>query len=246
PVDLQRALILRRWRSGVEWGHASHALKLEHRVVEVHRNGAVIGAPHLGVDRRSGEVARRAGARQHEVDAPADVLLANTEALAPPGVLPRLLPADRAKGVDPAADQPARELLPLLGQEAAGLLVLLGPSEVDLARRGVEVAHDDDRLAGALGGVERAKEAPVEAELERDSAVVAVFPAAVGKVAIDDGQRADAGDLNATLDVHRLDAERGPHLVEGMSREEPDAAVAFALGADPVGVPAVGPAKRLR
>src|SRR5690606_26929777 len=123
-------------------------------VGEVDRDGAVVGAPHVGVDRGVLEVVGGARAQEREVDAPADVLLAHAEALAPPGVVLRHVPSHRAEAVDPPARQPARELLALLGEKAAGLPVLLRAREIDLARRGVEVAHHDDRLTRALRRVE--------------------------------------------------------------------------------------------
>ena len=48
-----------------------------------------------------------------------------------------------AEGVDPPARQPARQLGPLLVQEAAGLRVLLRPGEVDLGVNAYRTRIDD-------------------------------------------------------------------------------------------------------
>ena len=56
---------------------------------------------------------------------------------------------ERAKGVHPAGLQPAVDLGPLFGQEAAVPDIGLGPREVDLAVRGVEVADREHRAAAA-------------------------------------------------------------------------------------------------
>src|SRR5690606_31360708 len=184
-------------------------------------------------------------AQEREIDAPADVLLAYAEALAPPGVLIRHVASHRAEAVDPTARQPARELLALLGEKAAGLPVLLRAREVDLARGGVEVAHHDDRLARSLRRVERAVEPAVKPQLEGHAAVVAVGAAPVREVAIDDGEPTDARDLHAPLAIHRADPERGLDPIGRAPRVEADPAVALALGAHPVRVTACRPPQRL-
>src|SRR5690606_18773258 len=172
---------------------------------------------------------------EHVVDAPADVLGPDTKALAPPGVVltPRL---EGAEGVDVAHGEQAIEVFALLEQEAAGVLVLLGPGEVDLAVGRVEVAHDEDRLPGARPRGEGLEDGLIESTLEGDAAVVALLPVAVGEVDVGNGQRAEAGDLHAAFGVHRRVAEGRHDLVGGYSAEEPDPAVAGARGGREVAV----------
>src|SRR5688572_2505818 len=108
----------------------------------------MVGPEHVALDERAAHELHRRRRREHVVDPPADVLRAHAEALAPPRIM-RAGRLERAERVDPARADPAVELGALLGQEAAVLHVLLRPREIELAMRGVEIAHHEHALAGA-------------------------------------------------------------------------------------------------
>ena len=86
----------------------------------------------MRVDEGAAHVAHGGGGGENVVDAPADVLGAHTEPLAPPRVVIRS-GLEVAKGVDPAGIQPPIQFSSLLGEKSAGALVVLGAGQIDLA-----------------------------------------------------------------------------------------------------------------
>jgi len=165
------------------------------------------------------------------------IFRAHPEALAPPRIMPGA-GLERAKRVDPARADPAVELRALLGQEAAVHRVLLRAREIDLAVRGVQIAHHQHALAGAAQLLHALEHGAVEVELVRHAAVVAVVAAALRKVSVHHHEPAEARDLEPALGVEAPVAERGLDRVGLAAREQPDPAVAALRRRGEIGMPA--------
>src|SRR5690606_26668305 len=111
-------------------------------------------------------------------------------------VLPRMAYAER---IDPARGDPARKLLALFRQKAARFGVVFRAGEIDLLVRRVEVA-DHEHLAALSQPLHALEHGPIEVELVRHAAVVAVLAAALREIAVDDEQLAEAGRDQPALD----------------------------------------------
>ena len=153
---------------------------------------------------------------------------------------PRL---EAPEAVDPAGPHPSVELGPFFGKEAAGVAVVPRACQVDLAVGRVEVAQDQHAVAAPPKALESFEDRAVEIELVGNATVVAVVPAALREIGVDQREPSESRDLQSTLVVEALDPQRGFHSVRLPAREEPDAAVAPPLGAREVGVPTLGRAQ---
>ena len=145
-----------------------------------------------------------------------------------------------AEGVDPARRGPAVDFGALLGQEAARVAVALRPCEVDLAMRGIEVAHHEDAASSLSKGLQPVEEGSMEIELVGHSAVVALGAAPFREVDVCDPEPSEASELDASLSIESVLAEArldGVRLSPGI---QPDPAVPRPLGVDEVRVPAAG------
>lgn len=207
------------------------------RRVDLHARRAVVRSAHGGRDEGALHEAHRGRRGEDVVDAPADVLRADSHALAPPGVVPRPR-LEAPEGVDPAGLHPAVELGALLGEEAAGLPVLAWAREVDLAVRGVEVAEREHAATCAAQRLQLLHQRAAEGQLVGHAAVVAQSPAALRHVHTGHREPPEVRDQEAPLAVELGEPEPELHAVRRAPREDRHAAVAAPLGRREVRVPA--------
>jgi hypothetical protein len=124
----------------------------------------MVRAQDVGQDGRRLDPAFEVVGNEEVVDAPADIARPRPALHVPPGIVPRLGDKD-PEGVVIAVGDELGDPLTLDGPEARRVLVFLGPGDVDLRMRRVDIAARDDTLAGFPQSLREIEELVVELEL---------------------------------------------------------------------------------
>ena len=144
-----------------------------------------------------------------------------------------------AEGVDEAGVEQGGEVVALLVGEAGAAVVGLGVGDVELGVGDVEIAAADDGFAAGFEALEVREERGVPLA----GAVVEAREAAlrVGLVEVDEEKLGELGGDHAAFAVVLGEAEAEGDVERLLAGEDDGAAVAFFLGAVPVGRVAGGP-----
>ena len=163
------------------------------------------------------------------VDAPAGILLAGMEAVAPPGV-GDLVGIERAEGVDESLGEELAEFLALLIGEAGIAAVGLGVLDVNLLMGHVEVAAVDDGLLAV-----KALQVVAHGVFPCHPVVEALQPVlGVGGIAAYEEELGHLERDDAAFVVVLVDADAVGHVERLVAGEDGCSGIAFLVGGVPV------------
>ena len=194
----------------------------------------MVAAHDFGVDFGVFDVLQEALGGDEVVDAPARVLLAGTEAVAPPRV-GDLIGIEGSEGVDEALAEQGGEFLAFFVGEAGIAAVGLGVLQVYFLMGHVHVAADDDRLFGIeLLQVVLEIVFPMHAVVEAAEAVLGV-----GRIDVDEVEVGHLERDDAPFVVVLIDADAVGNRQRLMAGEDGCSGVAFLVGGVPVALVAI-------